>query len=79
MKEEEIYNKIKTVIVNQFEIDPEIVTPELNFKNDLEADSISLLEFSLELEKEFGEEISDDDAAKILTMQDAVNFIKAHN
>ncbi|BDR58167.1 acyl carrier protein [Xylocopilactobacillus apicola] len=79
MSDEEIFEKIKKVIVEQFEVEPAKVTPELNFKNDLDADSISLLEFSLELESEFGKEISDDDAAKILTVQDAVNFIKAQN
>lgn len=77
MTDEEIFNKIKKVIVKQFEIEPEKVTPELNFKDDLDADSISLLEFSLELENEFGNEISDEDAAKIQTVQDAVDFIKA--
>lgn len=79
MNDEEIFNKIKQVIVEEFEIDPDKVTLELNFKNDLDADSISLLEFSLELENRFGKEISDDDAAKLHTVQDAVNFIKAHN
>ncbi|BDR56097.1 acyl carrier protein [Xylocopilactobacillus apis] len=79
MTDEEIFNKIKDVIIQQFEIDPAKVTPDLNFKNDLDADSISLLEFSLELENEFGKEISDDDAEKLQTVQDAVNFIKAQN
>lgn len=77
MTDEEIFNKIKTVITKQFEIEPEKITPQLNFKNDLDADSISLLEFSLELEKEFGKDISDEDSAKIHTVQDAINFIKA--
>lgn len=77
MTDEEIFNKIKTVITKQFEIEPEKITPQLNFKNDLDADSISLLEFSLELEKEFGKEISDEDSAKIHTVQDVINFIKA--
>ncbi|HAJ54730.1 MAG TPA: acyl carrier protein, partial [Lactobacillus sp.] len=50
----------------------------LNFKQDLDADSIDIVEFVLELEDAFGAEIPDDDAEKIQTVQDAVDYIKAH-
>ncbi|WP_198564500.1 acyl carrier protein, partial [Lactobacillus crispatus] len=49
-----------------------------NFMNDLDADSIDLVEFILQLEDEFGAEIPDDEAEKIKTIGDAVSYIKSH-
>lgn len=76
MSVEEIFNKIKKLIAENFEIDEEKITENTNFKNDLDADSIDLVEFILQLEDEFGSEIPDEEAEKINTVGDAVAYIK---
>ena len=78
MTEEEIFNKIKTLITDNFNVDQDKITENTNFKNDLDADSIDLVEFILQLEDEFGSEIPDDEAEKIKTVGDAVLYIKSH-
>lgn len=75
---EEVFSKVIKIISNHFEIDTEKVTDELNIKDDLKADSISIMEFILELEDEFGTEISDEDAEQIETVGDAVDYIHSH-
>ena len=54
------------------------LTEQTNFKTDLDADSIDLVEFVLELEDAFGAEISDEDAEQIVTVKDAVDYIASH-
>ena len=78
MTEEEIFNKIKDMIADNFDVDKDKITEDTNFMNDLDADSIDLVEFILQLEDEFGAEIPDDEAEKIKTIGDAVSYIKAH-
>ncbi|TSO26502.1 acyl carrier protein [Lactobacillus sp. LL6] len=78
MTEEEIFNKIAGMIADNFEVDQASITKETNFNEDLDADSIDLVEFILQLEDEFGSEIPDEDAEKIKTVGDAVAYIKAH-
>ena len=78
MSEEEIFNKIKDMIADNFDVDKDKITEDTNFMNDLDADSIDLVEFILQLEDEFGAEITDDEAEKIKTIGDAVSYIKAH-
>ena len=78
MSEEEIFNKIKDMIADNFDVDKYKITEDTNFMNDLDADSIDLVEFILQLEDEFGAEIPDDEAEKIKTIGDAVSYIKAH-
>lgn len=78
MSDEEIFNKIAGMIADNFEVDKASITKETNFTNDLDADSIDLVEFILQLEDEFGSEIPDEDAEKIKTVGDAVAYIKAH-
>lgn len=78
MTEEEIFNKIKTLIADNFNVDQDKITENTNFTNDLNADSIDLVEFILQLEDEFGSEIPDDEAEKIKTVGDAVLYIKSH-
>lgn len=75
---EEIFNKVAKIISNHFEIDTDKVTDELNIKDDLKADSISIMEFVLELEDEFGTEISDEDVEQIETVGGAVDYISSH-
>ncbi|AFR21806.1 acyl carrier protein [Lactobacillus helveticus] len=78
MTEEEIFNKIKNLIADNFNVDQDKITENTNFTNDLDADSIDLVEFILQLEDEFGSEIPDDEAEKIKTVGDAVSYIKSH-
>lgn len=78
MTEQEIFAKIANLIDEKFNIAASEVTDQLNFKEDLDADSIDIVEFVLELEDVFGAEISDEDAEKLLTVGDAVKYIVAH-
>ncbi len=78
MTEEEIFNKISAMIADNFDIDQDKITKDTDFTNDLDADSIDLVEFILQLEDEFGAEIPDEEAEKIKTVGDAVAYVKAH-
>lgn len=78
MSKEEIFNKIRDILAENFEVDKDKITDETNFTSDLDADSIDLVEFILQLEDEFGAEISDEDAEKIKTVGDAVNYVANH-
>lgn len=76
---EEVFGKVAEIISNHFETDKDKVTLGLSIKDDLNADSISIMEFVLELEDEFGTEISDEDAEKIETVGAAVDYIMETN
>ncbi|MDF7672434.1 acyl carrier protein [Lactobacillus sp. ESL0701] len=78
MTEEQIFSKIKDMLAENFEVDADKITKDTNFTSDLDADSIDLVEFILQLEDEFGAEISDEDAEKIKTVGDAVSYVAAH-
>ncbi len=78
MSKEEIFIKIRDILADNFEVDKEKITDETNFTSDLDADSIDLVEFILQLEDEFGAEISDEDAEKLKTVGDAVNYVADH-
>ena len=78
MTREEVAKKVANIISNHFDVDAENVTDQLNIKDDLNADSISVMEFVLELEDEFGTEISDEDAEQIETVGAAVDYIVNH-
>lgn len=78
MSEEEIFNKIRDMIADNFDVDKDKIAENTNFTEDLDADSIDLVEFILQLEDEFGAEIPDDEAEKIKTIGDAVSYIKSH-
>lgn len=78
MTREEAFSKVAAIIANHFEVDVATITEGLSIKDDLNADSISIMEFVLELEDEFGAEISDEDAEKIETVGSAVDYITAH-
>lgn len=78
MSREEVLEKVAKIISNHFDIEAEKVTDQLNIKDDLNADSISVMEFVLELEDEFGTEISDEDAEQIETVSAAVDYIMNH-
>jgi acyl carrier protein len=73
---EEIRSKVVDTIAKSFKLDPTSVTNEKSFTEDLGADSLETVELVMALEEEFGIEISDEDAEKIRTVGDAVDFIK---
>lgn len=73
-----VEEKIKNVIVEQLGVSPDAVVPEASFINDLGADSLDLVELVMVLEEEFEQEIPDEDAEKIKTVQDAINYINEH-
>lgn len=78
MSKDQILNQVKDLMSQQFEIEPKEITLDTNFQEDLDADSIDLTEFILTLEDAFGKEIPDEDAVKIKTVSDAVNYIANH-
>ena len=70
------FEQVKNIIVELLAVDPSKVTKEARFREDLEADSLDLVELIMEFEDEFGGEISDEDAQKITTVGDAVRFLE---
>lgn len=71
----EIEARVKAIIVDKLGVDESEVTPTASFTNDLGADSLDTVELIMELEKEFGISIPDDQAEKISTVQDAIDYI----
>lgn len=71
----EIEARVKAIIVDKLGVDESEVTPNASFTNDLGADSLDTVELIMELEKEFGMSIPDDQAEKISTVQDAIDYI----
>ncbi|HDD35177.1 MAG TPA: acyl carrier protein [Candidatus Desulfofervidus auxilii] len=73
-----IEEKVKEIIANQLGVSAEEVVPNASFVEDLGADSLDLVELIMAIEEEFGVEVPDEEAEKIRTVQDAINYIKAH-
>ena len=71
--------KVKKLIVDQLGVDAAEVTPEASFIEDLGADSLDTVELVMALEEEFGIEIPDEEAEKIMTVKHAVEYIRAHS
>lgn len=72
------FEKVKAIIVEQLGVDEEKVTPEARFREDLEADSLDLVELIMAFEEEFGGEISDEEAQGITTVGGAVAYLEKH-
>jgi acyl carrier protein len=70
--------KVKQIIVEQLGVDESEVTPTAHFVDDLGADSLDIVELVMAFEESFEIEIPDDDAEKIATVKDAVDYIQAH-
>ena len=73
------FDKIKDMIVDQLDVEADEVTMDANIQEDLGADSLDTVELVMALEEAFGCEIPDEDAEKITTVQQAIDFVTAHN
>ena len=76
MADKTVEEKVMEIIVEQLSVNAEEVVPEASFVDDLGADSLDLVELIMVMEEKFGQEIPDDDAAKLQTVQDAITYIK---
>jgi acyl carrier protein len=73
-----VIDKVKKIIAEKLSVDLSEVVPEASFVEDLGADSLDLVELIMSMEEEFEIDISDEDAEKLVTVQDAIDFINAH-
>lgn len=71
-----VLERLKKIVVEQLGVDEEQITPEASISDDLGADSLDRVELVMAIEQEFNIEISDEDAEKIETIQDAVNYVQ---
>lgn len=74
----DIQQKVVDIIVNELGVDASKVTPNASFTKDLGADSLDLVELVMAFEEEFGMEIPDEEAEKLETVRDAVDYIEQH-
>lgn len=77
MAEQSVEEKVKAIIVEELGVDESEVTPDAKFIEDLGADSLDTVELVMRFEEDFGLEIPDEDAEKILSVKDAVSYIQS--
>jgi acyl carrier protein len=75
---DEVLERVKEVLVDKLGVEETEITEEASFQDDLEADSLDLVEMIMELEDQFGIKISDDDAQKLQTVGQAVDYVTSH-
>ena len=75
---EEVFERVKEVLTEQLGVDEGEITEDASFQEDLDADSLVLVELIMELEDQFGIKISDEDAQKIQTVGQAVDYVSSH-
>ena len=73
-----IEEKVREIIANQLGVEPAEVVPEASFVDDLGADSLDLVELVMAMEEEFGVEVPDEEAEKMRTVQDTINYLRGH-
>ena len=78
MDQNEIFEKVKAIIIDLLGVDESKITLEARFREDLEADSLDLVELIMKFEDEFGGEISDKEAQEIKTVGQAVQYLQTH-
>lgn len=78
MSSEEIFDKVKEIIIEQLGVTESSITMEASFIDDLGADSLDIVELIMALEEEFDIEIPDSDAEKVVAVSDVVEYIKDH-
>ena len=78
MTRDEVMSKVRDHLSTELEIDPSRIAPETRFKEDLEADSLDLYELVMELEDGYGIRVSEQEAARIKTVGDAVDYVVEH-
>ena len=74
-----IEEKVQKIVAEKLSVEPEEVIPKASFVDDLGADSLDLVELIMAMEEEFDIEIPDEEAEKIQTVQDAIDYIKKHS
>jgi acyl carrier protein len=79
MMETDAFKQVRLIVADKLGVDEAQVVPDATFREDLQADSLDLVELIMEFEEKFGGEISDEDAQKITTVGEAVTFLTAHN
>jgi acyl carrier protein len=73
----DVFEQVKEIVVDLLEVDPEEVTPDASFRDNLEADSLDLVELLMAFEDAFGSTIPDDQVKEIVTVGDAVSYIES--